>query len=265
MKSIKLRTPDEVAKAREAGHLIAEVLAMLKPHVQPGVTTEALDDLCRDYIVNTLKCTPSNIGYHGYPKTACISPNHVVCHGIPSKDKKLKKGDIVNVDVTLTKDGWFGDSSRMFIVGEANVLARRLVHSPFGLSLRGIREGARRMPAVGAPVRRHLVRIYTIAAAIAGIAGALLAQTTQFVALDVLAFQRSAELLIMLVLGGAGVLYGAIIGAAVFMVAQDWLSGINPVYWQFWLGLLLVLIVLFARGGLLGALAAARARWGRNR
>ncbi|MCP6457188.1 M24 family metallopeptidase, partial [Klebsiella pneumoniae] len=76
----------EIARAREAGHLIAEVLAMLKPHVVPGVTTEELDDLCRDYIVDTLKCIPSNVGYHGYPKTACISPNHVVCHGIPSRD-----------------------------------------------------------------------------------------------------------------------------------------------------------------------------------
>jgi methionyl aminopeptidase len=141
MKSIKYRTPDEVAKARKAGHLIAEVLAMLKPHVKPGVSTEELDDLCRDYIVNQLKCTPSNIGYHGYPKTACISPNHVVCHGIPSKDKKLKKGDIVNVDVTLTTpDGWYGDSSRMFIVGEANVLARRLVTTTYEALRAGIRQ-----------------------------------------------------------------------------------------------------------------------------
>jgi len=140
------------------------------------------------------------------------------------------------------------------------VLLRRLVHSPFGLSLRGIREGALRMPAIGAPVRRHQVRIYTIAAAVAGIAGALLAQTTQFVGLDVLGFNRSAELLIMLVLGGAGMLYGAIVGAAAFMIAQDWLSGLNPVYWQFWIGLLLVLVVLFARGGIVGGLRALRER-----
>lgn len=139
-RSIKIRTPDEVARAREAGHLIAEVLAMLKPHVVPGVTTAELDDLCHDYIVGTLKCIPSNIGYHGYPRTACISPNHVVCHGIPSKDKKLKKGDIVNIDVTLTKDGWFGDSSRMFIVGEANVLARRLVMTTYEALRAGIRQ-----------------------------------------------------------------------------------------------------------------------------
>ncbi|HEX7810943.1 MAG TPA: branched-chain amino acid ABC transporter permease [Burkholderiales bacterium] len=140
------------------------------------------------------------------------------------------------------------------------VLMRRLAHSPFGLALRGIREGGRRMPAIGAPVRRHQVRIYTIAAAVAGIAGALLAQTTQFVGLDVLGFQRSAELLVMLVLGGAGLLYGGLVGAAVFLIAQDWLSGLNPVYWQFWIGLLLVLVVLFARGGIVGGLATLRAR-----
>jgi branched-chain amino acid transport system permease protein len=140
------------------------------------------------------------------------------------------------------------------------VLARRLVRSPFGLSLRGIREGRARMPAIGAPVRSRLVAIYTLAAAIAGIAGALLAQTTQFVGLDTLGFNRSAELVIMLVLGGTGRLYGAIVGAAVFMLVQDYLSGMNPVYWQFWIGLLLVLIVLFARGGVVGAVERLRAR-----
>ena len=106
----------------------------------------------------------------------------------------------------------------------------------------------------------RLVAVYTVAAAIAGIAGALLAQTTQFVGLDVFSFQRSAELMIMVVLGGAGRLYGAILGAAVFMIVQDYLSGINPVYWQFWLGLLLVAMVLLARGGLMGALDALAAR-----
>ncbi|PZP36689.1 MAG: type I methionyl aminopeptidase [Roseateles depolymerans] len=140
MKSIKIRSPEEVAKARTAGHLIAEVLAMLKPHVVPGVTTGELDDLCHDYIVNKLGCIPSNVGYHGFPKTACVSPNHVVCHGIPSPDKKLKKGDIVNVDVTLTKDGWFGDSSRMFFVGEPGPLAKRLVTTTYEALRAGIRQ-----------------------------------------------------------------------------------------------------------------------------
>ena len=133
------------------------------------------------------------------------------------------------------------------------VFLRRLVRSPFGLSLRGIRENRARMPAIGAPVRRRLVAAFTLGAAVAGVAGALLAQTTQFVGLDTLGFNRSAELLIMLVLGGTGRLYGAVIGTAVFMMAQDYLSGINPVYWQFWLGLLLVAFVFFARGGILGA------------
>ncbi len=133
------------------------------------------------------------------------------------------------------------------------VVMRRLVNSPFGLSLTGIREGRKRMPAIGAPVRARLVAIYTVAAGVAGLAGGLLAQTTQFVGLDVFGFPRSAELMIMLVVGGTGRLYGAIVGAAVFMIVQDYLSGINPVYWQFWIGLLLVVMVLFTRDGLVGA------------
>ncbi|HXH02120.1 MAG TPA: branched-chain amino acid ABC transporter permease [Candidatus Competibacteraceae bacterium] len=144
------------------------------------------------------------------------------------------------------------------------VMLRRLVNSPFGLSLRGLREGPKRMPAIGAPVRRRQVAIFTVSAAVAGIAGALLAQTTQFVGLDVLGFPRSAELLIMLVLGGAGRLYGALVGAAVFMLAQDYLAGLNPAYWQFWIGLLLVVIVLFARGGIMGGLEVLYARLGRK-
>jgi branched-chain amino acid transport system permease protein len=141
-------------------------------------------------------------------------------------------------------------------------LLRRIVNSPFGLSLRGIRDGGKRMPAIGSPVSRRLIAVFTLSAAIAGVAGALLAQCTQFVALDTLGFPRSAELLIILVLGGTGRLYGALIGAAVYMIAQDFLSGINPVYWQFWIGLLLVVVVLFAREGILGGLAKAYARFG---
>ena len=138
------------------------------------------------------------------------------------------------------------------------LFARTLVRSPFGLSLRGIREGERRMPAIGVSVPRKLIAIYTVGAAIAGIAGALLAQTTQFVGIDTLGFPRSAELMIMLVLGGTGYLYGALIGAAVFMLLQDVLSNLSAVYWQFWLGLLLIIIVLFARGGLMGGIIAFR-------
>jgi len=144
-------------------------------------------------------------------------------------------------------------------------LLRRIVNSPFGLSLRGIRDGGKRMPAIGSPVSRRLIAVFTLSAAIAGVAGALLAQTTQFVGLDSLGFPRSAELLIMLVLGGTGRLYGALIGAAVYMIAQDFLSGINPVYWQFWIGLLLVVVVLFAREGILGGLAKLYAGFGGSR
>ena len=145
------------------------------------------------------------------------------------------------------------------------LLVRRLVASPLGLSLRGIREGGSRMPAIGAPVAKRLRTIFTIAAAVAGVAGGLIAQTTQFVGIDGLSFQRSAELMIILVLGGAGRLYGGLVGALVFMIAQDYLSGIDPVYWQFWLGFFLVLIVLFARGGILGGLDTLRARLRKER
>jgi branched-chain amino acid transport system permease protein len=135
-------------------------------------------------------------------------------------------------------------------------VARRIVHSPFGLSLQGIRLNVQRMPALGTPVNARLVAVYTLGAAYAGVAGALLTQTTQFVSIDVLNFSRSAELLLILVLGGTGSLYGALIGTMVFMTAHHLLSDINPQYWQFWLGLLLVLVVLFARDGVMGGLRA---------
>jgi branched-chain amino acid transport system permease protein len=134
------------------------------------------------------------------------------------------------------------------------LFARQLVHSSFGQSLIGIRENVARMHAVGSPVRRRLLTAYTIAAALAGIAGALLAQTTQFVGLTVLGFQRSGEIVIMLVFGGVGRLYGAFVGAAVYMIAQDQLAKMDPEFWYFWIGLLLVLLVMFARGGILGFL-----------
>ena len=144
-------------------------------------------------------------------------------------------------------------------------IARRIVHSPFGLSLHGIRQNVFRMPALGTPVNARLVAIYTLGAAYAGIAGALLTQTTQFVSIDVLSFSRSAELLLILVLGGTGSLYGAMLGAMVFMTMHQVLSGINPQYWQFWLGLMLIFVVLFARGGIMGALRALSMRLSRKR
>jgi branched-chain amino acid transport system permease protein len=144
------------------------------------------------------------------------------------------------------------------------LFARRLINSPFGLSLRGIRENRVRMPAIGAPPRRQIQTIYTISAAIAGIAGALLAQTTETVSLETLSFERSAELLVMLVLGGAGRLYGGLVGAAIFMVARDQFSGIAPQYWYFWIGILLVVVVIFLPNGVLGGLSKLTARWRRT-
>jgi branched-chain amino acid transport system permease protein len=138
------------------------------------------------------------------------------------------------------------------------LVARRIIHSPFGLALRGIRENATRMPAIGAPSRRHLRKAYTIAAVIAGIAGALLTHTTSTVSLEVLSFQRSADVLVILILGGAGRLYGGIIGAIIYMVARDQFSGVNPQYWYFWIGLLLVAVVMFLPNGILGGLSALR-------
>jgi branched-chain amino acid transport system permease protein len=126
-------------------------------------------------------------------------------------------------------------------------LARRLVHSPFGLSLRAIRDNPLRARAVGIPVHRRLMAIYTVAALYAGLAGGLLAQTTQFVSLDVLAFHRSADVLLVLVIGGVGYLYGGLVGAVIFKVLQDVLSGLTPQYWQFWIGLILVALVLLGR------------------
>jgi len=136
------------------------------------------------------------------------------------------------------------------------LVARRIIHSPFGLALRGIRENATRMPAVGAPNRAHLRKAYTIAAAMAGVAGALLTATTSTVALDVLSFGRSADVLVILILGGAGRLYGGMVGAIIYMVARDQFSGMNPQYWYFWIGLLLVAVVMFLPNGILGGLSA---------
>jgi branched-chain amino acid transport system permease protein len=132
------------------------------------------------------------------------------------------------------------------------LLIRRIVHSPFGLALQGIRENERRMHAIGAPVARRLVVAYTLAATLAGVSGAVLAQTTQFVSLDVLSFEKSADVLLVVVLGGAGTLYGALVGALALIIAQYLLSGISPEYWQFWIGVAFIALAFFARGGLMG-------------
>lgn len=132
------RTPEQVAMARRAGALAADVLRMIAPHVQAGVTTQYLDELCNAYIVNELKVIPANVGYHGFTKTVCISVNEVVCHGVPSNDVVLADGDIVNIDVAVIKDRWFGDTSRMYYVGEPSALAKRLVDTTYEAMLAGI-------------------------------------------------------------------------------------------------------------------------------
>jgi branched-chain amino acid transport system permease protein len=157
--------------------------------------------------------------------------------------------------------GYVAYSYSLIVLFVVFLLARRIINSPFGLSLRGIRENAVRMPALGAPSRAHLRKIYTIAAAIAGIAGALLAQTTETVSLETLGFQRSADVLVILILGGAGRLYGGLIGAIIFMVARDQFSGNTPQFWYFWIGTLLVAVVMFLPNGILGGLAKLTARW----
>jgi branched-chain amino acid transport system permease protein len=138
--------------------------------------------------------------------------------------------------------------------------SRVLLASPFGQSLVGIRENVTRMRAIGAPVARRLLIAYAIGAALAGVAGGLLAQTTQFVGQSVLSFERSGEIVIILVFGGIGRIYGAFVGAAIYMIAQDQLAKSQPEFWNFWIGLILVLTVLFARGGILGLIDRLRRR-----
>jgi branched-chain amino acid transport system permease protein len=158
----------------------------------------------------------------------------------------------------------YGKVAYLYVLGVTFLLfvfTRALMHSPYGLSLRSIRENRTRALAIGIPVDTRLTNIYTFAAVIAGIAGALLTQTTQFVGIDVLGFQRSADLLIMLIIGGGAALYGGFIGAAAFLLVQDQLSNLNPQYWLFWLGILLIVTTLYLRGGILGGLARLSAYW----
>ncbi|ALS97759.1 methionine aminopeptidase [Lacimicrobium alkaliphilum] len=121
-----IKTKDEIDKMRIAGKLASQVLEMIGPYVQKGVTTDELNQRCHDYIVNQQGAIPAPLNYHGFPKSICTSVNHVICHGIPS-DKKLKDGDIINIDVTVIKDGYHGDTSKMFVVGQPSILAERLI------------------------------------------------------------------------------------------------------------------------------------------
>jgi methionyl aminopeptidase len=134
-----IKTPEQMVQARVAAQLAADVLTMIAPHVKAGVTTAYLDQLCNDYIVNVQQAIPANVGYGGFPATVCSSVNHVVCHGIPSADQVLKNGDIINIDVAVIKDGWHGDTSRMYYVGEPSKPTRKLVETTYAAMWAGIR------------------------------------------------------------------------------------------------------------------------------
>ncbi|MGY0504309.1 type I methionyl aminopeptidase [Luteimonas sp. e5] len=138
--SISLKSREEIEKMREAGRLAAEVLDLMTGHVRPGISTEELDRIAHEHIVNVQQATPANVGYRGYPKTLCTSVNNVICHGIPNESKVLKDGDIINIDVTVIKDGWHGDTSRMYFVGSPSVMARRLVETTYRAMWAGIRQ-----------------------------------------------------------------------------------------------------------------------------
>lgn len=156
---VTIKTPDEIEKMRVAGRLAAEVLRMIEPHVRAGVTTGELDRICHDYIVNVQQAVPAPLNYKGFPRSICTSVNHQVCHGIPG-EKRLKKGDIVNIDITVIKDGYHGDTSRMFFVDEPSIQARRLVQVTKECLYRGIeqvRPGAR-LGDIGHAIQTHAER-----------------------------------------------------------------------------------------------------------
>jgi methionyl aminopeptidase len=144
MTQVTLKTREEQQKLRIAGALAADVLDMIAAHVAPGVTTEELDRVCHDFIVNVQQAVPANVGYRGFPKTVCTSVNHVVCHGIPN-DRVLRNGDILNIDVAIIKDGFHGDTSRMYYIGKPPVLAQRLsdtCHEAMWSGIEAVRPGA---------------------------------------------------------------------------------------------------------------------------
>lgn len=136
--SVTIKTAEEIEKMRVAGRLAAQVLEMIEPHVQAGTTTNELDSICHKFIVEVQDAIPAPLNYHGFPKSICTSLNHQVCHGIPS-EKVLKKGDIINIDITVIKDGYHGDTSQMFTVGDASTLAERLIKTSRDCMIMGIK------------------------------------------------------------------------------------------------------------------------------
>jgi len=155
--SVTIKSPQQQDKMRVAGQLAASVLDMIQDYVKPGVTTEELDRICHQYIVDVQNAIPAPLNYRGFPKSICTSVNHVVCHGIPG-DKTLKSGDAINIDVTVIKDGFHGDTSRMFFVGKAGIQAQRLAEIAFESMWLGIEElgPGKRLGDIGAAVQRHV-------------------------------------------------------------------------------------------------------------
>jgi methionyl aminopeptidase len=155
--SVPIKTADEIERMRIAGRLAAQVLEMIEGHVRPGITTDELDRICHDFIVEDQEAVPAPLNYRGFPKSICTSVNHQVCHGIPS-NKRLKNGDIVNIDVTVIKDGYHGDTSKMFFVGEPSILARRLVkvtQEAMRIGIAQVKPGAT-LGDVGHAIQRHV-------------------------------------------------------------------------------------------------------------
>ncbi len=154
--AVTIKTASEIEKMRIAGRLAGEVLRMIAPHVRPGITTEELDRICHDYIVNEQQAVPAPLNYRGFPKSICTSVNHVVCHGIPSS-KTLKKGDMMNIDITVIKDGFHGDTSKIFFVGEPRVASKRLArisHECLVIGIEMVKPGIR-LGDIGHAIQSH--------------------------------------------------------------------------------------------------------------
>jgi len=154
--AVSIKTPDEIEKMRIAGKLAADVLLMIAPYIKPGITTDKLDEICHDFMVNEQKTIPAPLNYHGFPKSICTSVNHQVCHGIPS-DRILKNGDIINIDITVIKDEFHGDTSEMFFVGEPSILAKRVTEVSqqcLYIGINEVRPGAR-LGDIGHAIQKH--------------------------------------------------------------------------------------------------------------
>ncbi len=157
---VKIKSLEEIEKMRLAGRLTADVLHMIRPYIKAGVTTDELNQICHDYIVNEQQAIPAPLNYHGFPKSICTSVNHQVCHGIPSK-KVLKNSDIINIDITVIKDGYHGDSSKMFYVGEPSILARRVSEISYEclkLGIAMVKPGTK-LGDIGHAIQQHAEKI----------------------------------------------------------------------------------------------------------